>query len=208
MIIGTDYVFVAVSKTGSISIRESLKKHPFVYDHDPTFGKYIPNKRISEFKNSHVPISMLMSEMDVSGHLKFGFTRNPWERFISYCAWTKTYFVRKDKTIISFENDPRKFLTMIMRKHKELENLTTMIWGTSRFLCDLNGNLAVDFVGRFETLQESYDEICSKIGIPGSKLVVMNKSNHKDYRSYYTPELYDSVSKLYETDIKMFNYKF
>ena len=62
-------------------------------------------------------------------------------------------------------------------------------------------------VYRFEELDKAMQDICKKLGIE-YKQVHKNKTNHKHYSTYYTPELVEIIRSLYESDIKKFNYKF
>ncbi len=57
-------------------------------------------------------------------------------------------------------------------------------------------------------MQESYDEIARRIGIPAAPLVKVNASSRGDYRSYYTPDLVDGVARLYARDLELFGYEF
>ena len=57
-------------------------------------------------------------------------------------------------------------------------------------------------------MQESYDEICGRIGIPSERLEKVNTSNRRDYRQYYEKHLIDGVASLYSTDLELFGYEF
>jgi hypothetical protein len=105
------------------------------------------------------------------------------------------------------------------------------------FLFDKEENLLVDFVGKFERLQEDFNKVCKRLGISKSTLPHINKSfdfntkvsrrlikilskilflssktRHppisKSYKEYYDNESKEFVSELYRKDIESFGYRF
>ena len=68
------------------------------------------------------------------------------------------------------------------------------------------GELGMDFIGRYETLQQSFDEVCRTIGIPASELVRGNASDHRPYPSYYDDELRGLVADFYRSDFESLDY--
>lgn len=68
--------------------------------------------------------------------------------------------------------------------------------------------MLADSVGRVEQMQQSYDEIAARIGIPTTPLERVNSSARRDYRSYYTPTLIAGVARLYARDLETFGYQF
>ena len=75
-----------------------------------------------------------------------------------------------------------------------------------RLLADENDTPALDYVGRYETLQESFDEICLRIGIAPPELGRRNESRHRGYEGYYDASLKEAVAEYYRKDFALFGY--
>jgi hypothetical protein len=99
----------------------------------------------------------------------------------------------------------------------------------TKMLYDETGKLQVDFVGKFETLQQDFDRVCQHLGFDESNLPHVNSSDKKsrelrrrvrnflrrngesDFHSYvefYDDETRELVSNLYRSDIENFDYSF
>ena len=76
------------------------------------------------------------------------------------------------------------------------------------FIYSSEGELLVDFVGRFENLEQDFTEICQRIGIPSIQLPRINVSNTKPYRDFYNDKTREMVRATFEPDISLFNYSF
>jgi hypothetical protein len=74
-------------------------------------------------------------------------------------------------------------------------------------LTDTKGNIIVDYVGRFESLSDDFDIVCSTLGITAT-LERHNTSKHRDYRSYYDEETKQMVANHWKEDIERFGYTF
>jgi hypothetical protein len=71
----------------------------------------------------------------------------------------------------------------------------------------------VDFVGRFEYLQEDFNKICKKIGVKPIELTRQNSSvasrGKVHWKEHYrqNPEAKDFVYKHWKRDIDAFNFQ-
>jgi hypothetical protein len=75
------------------------------------------------------------------------------------------------------------------------------------FIYSVDGELLINFVGRYETLDADFTTLCSRIGISTS-LPKLNISNTKPYQQFYTKETKELVERTFDVDIKLFGYNF
>jgi hypothetical protein len=74
---------------------------------------------------------------------------------------------------------------------------------------NLSGDIAVDFIGRFETLGEDIARVSSQTGIPELSLPRLQAASHSVlYREHFTAQTRKIVQKRYDTDIELFDYPF
>ena len=73
-------------------------------------------------------------------------------------------------------------------------------------LVDESGEVGMDYVGRYETLQQGFGEVCRQIGIAEIDLERSNVSEHDAYASYYDDELLANVTAFYLRDFEMLGY--
>ena len=91
------------------------------------------------------------------------------------------------------------------------ENYHEGRWVASQteWLKNTRGRVSLDFIGRFENLQEDFDSICDKIGKKKIKLLEAKKLNKRPhYSSFYDDESISIIERLYKDDIKRFNYEY
>lgn len=130
----------------------------------------------------------------------FAFVRNPYDRCVS--SWK---FLKPDLPFKSFVKKVSKF---------QLDRISTynrITWHTCLqlpHLVDEKGNLMVDFIGKFENLQNDYGTLCDIIGIEKTQLPHLKKTNRGHYSIYYTDEIREMVYRIYRKDIDYFGYSF
>lgn len=170
-------IFIEVPKTASTSVRKVLGQPG------------TPHLDILQIRDE-VPPEIFES------YFKFGFVRNPWDRVVSLYQRKK---VHGQATFADFVHWIRN-ASDTCRYPREHEN--QLDWFT-----DENGEVIVDYIGKFETLAEDWSKIRRRIGCE-SKLPHANAKPHKYYSSYYTPELVEVIRRKFRTDIEYFDYSF
>ena len=198
------FVFAAVPKTGTHAVRQALRAHLGAEDIEQVglfVQKKFPIADLAALKHGHVSLLQLRPHLPAEqfeSFFKFAFVRNPFDRFVSYCS-----FMTRFKG--EFQTNPHRVMAHFIRNPPWQH---VLLWPQSAFISDANGKLLTDFVGRVETMQQSYGEIAHRIGIPSAPLEKVNTSKRRDYRSYYTPTLVDGVTRLYARDLELFAYEF
>ena len=200
-----EFIFVAVPKTGTHAVRQALREHLGPDDLEQVglfVSKRFPMPELAKIGHGHLTLEQVKPHLpaaDFGRFFKFGFVRNPFDRFISFCA-----FMTRQHGY--FDHDPHK----VMKHFLFVEPPTDKIHFAPQhiFFTDPNRGLLSDFVGRVEDMQASYDEACRRIGIGSRLLDRVNSSRHGDYRDYYTPELREAVARLYARDLELFGYDF
>jgi len=199
------FIFFAVPKTATHAIRQSLRQHldQDDWEQQTLFGEqYLPIPELAALKHGHISVRQVrphLSSEDWKSYFKFGFVRNPFDRFVSTC-----FFLNRENA--DFEKSAITFMKNALNVERFRQRM--LVRPQSQQLIDDGGNVALDFVGRYESLQQSYDEICTRIGVPAMELGRKNPSRHDAYTEYYDDELRDRVAEYYKDDLRVFSYDF
>ncbi len=156
---------------------------------------------LKDFTSGHVSVNQIrpvLGEKIFNDYFKFAFVRNPFDRFVSYCS-----FMSRDTG--AFAAQPKEYMKYILTQLRPVDHL--LYKPQHEFIVNQNDMLSVDFIGRTESMQDSYNKICAKLGIPAMLLDVVNSSRHYPYMEYYDDETYSLVTDMYNKDIDMFGYR-
>ena len=197
-------------------------KHKFIFVHIPkcagrSLKEYLKENCGNEPINSgHRSLHVLLKNFSLKSedYYKFTFVRNPWDRIVSlYSFWLNqtpnSVFYQWDFKQVDFiKNKNLSFIDFVKlipfndSVFNEKPHLHPYI---DHFMGDPT---SFSFIGRLENLQQDFDIVCDKIGIPHQQLPHKNKSKHKHYTEYYDDETRAIVAEKYAKDIEYFGYKF
>lgn len=180
-------IFVHIIKTGGESIERSFrgnKQHRFA----KTYKKQIGDKKWNNY-------------------FTFTFVRNPWDKMVSQYFYIKKHI--KEKYKLTFREFILEFKSCSESEYINGKGIPVKFNPIQLpWILDDDGNCLVDYIGRFENLQQDFHIICDKIGIPRRQLPHLNKTNHKHYTEYYDDETRQIVAEKYAKDIEYFGYEF
>jgi hypothetical protein len=195
------WIFVHIQKTGGNSIRSALEselndphKHFLAQELKPLYGEPVWAKTF-----------------------KFTVVRNPWDRLVSW--WSS---INNNRDPSGLTPAPNNFFDYVLRRAPTFEDFISrcsdeivdadgrkcIFRNQLEYLVDENGTVMVDFIGRFERLQDGFDEVTARLGLPPVKLPRTNVSRHSTYTDYYTPAMARKVERVYRRDIETFGYRF
>ncbi len=200
------FIFTAVPKTGTHAVRQALREHLDGEDIEQVglfVSKRFPWQDLAAVRHGHLALRQVrpyLGDEAFAGYFKFAFVRNPFDRFVSYCA----FMMRGGD---DFQQRPRDVMRHLLFDRPPEQHI--LFQPQASLLVDDDGRtLLTDRVGRVEDMQGSYDAICAAIGIPSRPLDRVNDSQRGDYRQYYDQALIDGVAARYAQDLDLFGYSF
>ena len=152
----------------------------------------------------------------LSEYFSFTFVRNPYDRIVSAYKyfrilkpghrWYKRNSIISDASnqmeFSEFVNHIPDFMKLIKREEGSFES--GIHFQPFHYFIDQ----PIDFVGRFENIQENYFKILSHLKLTRNPLLKTNSTDNQNYRELYTKESRNIVYNIYKEDIEKYNYEF
>jgi chondroitin 4-sulfotransferase 11 len=203
---GRKCIFIHIIKTAGTSIRASLGKEKEQIKHGGHgYAKDVKRK---------------VSASTWKDYFKFSFVRNPWDKMVSQWWYNGHPKVRGRNIYTSKVKTFKEYILYFAEGGRiSANNPRCTPW-----LVDDSGKILVDFVGRFENIEEDFNFICQQLTPPKHeqnklwppKLPHRNQSKNKHrnewtdkpYQDYYDDETKEIIAREFEDDINLFGYKF
>ena len=153
---------------------------------DEAFMGWQPNHHLdleqhSPIKNCDYP----------DGYFKASFVRNPYDIVVS--AW---------------HDKEQPFEQFVMEEVATRKNIISRFGCQLDYLSDDDGNLLVDWIGRYEYLERDWKKFCYLTKVGSLPLKKLNSSWKQPYKEYYNEITYLAVTQLYKKDLDYFGYSF
>ena len=152
---------------------------------------YIRTARRKQFYN-HADAQFIrdcIGDQDWNSYFKFSFERDPFDKAISRYYWST--------------REPRPDISHYISS-APVDLLSN--WN----IYTINDQIAVDFIGRYDNLDNDLASICSKIGLPDELSLPRAKSSYRKSREHYSKVLNAEARSRIEIvcakEISAFNY--
>ena len=233
------YIFIHNDKAAGTAIRQHFRRHAAAFAPDlighwaGSMTKELWDEHehiMNGFLNQHSEPATIKAYFDLMGwnwneYFKFGIVRNPFDRIVSAYEWRRSVVLRscqnpdhkgdKDnlKNIAAEVDDG--FKEFVTKKSQTWNNQLKYFY--SKQIEDWKHpsqkDCVVDFIGRYENLEEDFKHIVKTI-LPNAsdELCILKKQNHsvrkKDYRSYYNDETRKIVEENCAYELQFLGYKY
>lgn len=195
------YIFFAVPKTGSQAVRQALSASLDVDDwqqHALYGNTTLPIPALAGIGHGHITAAEAAAYLPADiwqGYFKFAFAREPVDRFVSACS----FLFRDDP---DFARDPagiarRALATPRFRARPLIRPQSAML--------KAEGELAMDWIGRYETLEADFQRLSDRLGLPRTRLQRMNVTRHRP-GNLVDGNLRAELAAFYAEDYALFGY--
>ena len=223
------YIFIHNDKAAGTAMRHHLRKHEETFA--PAFIGHWHGSMTQELWDEHKHIMngflgqhskpyTIKAYFDLMGwnwndYFKFGMVRNPFDRIVSMYEWRRSVIPASSKNPENKGNrvNLNKIASEADCEFKDFVIKKTQPWNSQLNYFYSKKDCVVDFIGRYENLEEDFKHIIKTI-LPNvsDELCTLQKINHsvrkKDYRSYYNDETRKIVEDRCADELELLGYKY
>ena len=217
------FIFIRNPSCASRSISQALE--PFGFDIQNYLGKKGFGYKHCTYKKQKTSDELNVSEMfgdkHIPGHnggynlaggdfFVFAGVRNPWERAYSLFEGQRIMNVVEN----NFDRDLDLQVTDWNANQNSInENMANLTDGARLMLNQKDYRVGVNFVYRFEKLEEDFEYICEKLKInarlpPKEKTYSGVDFKEETYRDHFNKKSIDMIAEINNDDIKEYGYEF
>ena len=177
------YIFIHINKTAGSSIERALDLR---FEHKTAIEK---RAELGNYRWSRA--------------FKFSFVRNPWDKVYSHYK----YRVATNQT--GMGDGHISFREWVLRAYGDHEpryyDQPRMFMPQFSWLSDEHGRLLVDFLGRYETLNNDFQRLCELLGV-AANLPRSKSTSGIDFRNAYDADSYKCIEQRFAIDLAALDY--
>ena len=232
------FIFIKAPKVAGTSFEVALSQHcgaddiitnstDFNPDSDEDTYKYPTQNNEGCYDHMLIEeVKKIVTTQQWNQYTKISIIRNPWDRIISIYFYQLagkearvskllTKFKVQPWNIVNILNFVKHWISMktVYSKHLYIYRKLKIqpIDNYDNYYFDAKGEAACDIYIRYEHLQENYNQLCSKLGLPSSMLPRLKTKQRKakvHYSKQFTNFNKKAVAEFYSKQINFFRYTF
>ncbi len=194
-------LFVHVPKTAGKSVLDLFGL--------PMLGsEYDGSKDWIEDPYGHVPVRSYGKRQWFKSYFKFAIVRHPFDRLVSAFHFLDKGGLNEgdrafaEEHLSPYNGDFQKFVAEGLESAKIYSHFRPQ----SDWLCNRRGNITVNYVGKFENLEESMGEIAGRIGLEYNGMRHLNTSARAEWSTYFDWSTRKAAAEVYREDFGRFSY--
>ena len=179
--------------------KPSFNRHTF--SSKENIKMYINGVRYQKFyKAANESNKITVTKDQYEKYFKFSIVRNPWSRAFSAYKNIMRDELHKANYGITTEISFPQFVETYIGKG--------MLRPQTFWLKNYKGEIPLDYIGKFETIEETFKEIKQRLILPEIEFPHELHGSSTDYRSYYDKKSMELVQRFYDEEIRLFDYSF
>lgn len=140
---------------------------------------------------------------------KFAFVRNPWDLMVSSYSWWLTHAPKFPRLAADAEQVQKLGSFSAFAQSQYGSEMVNECHGRDLLEWISDGDkIIVDFVGKYESLEADWGQVCQKLGVASIALPRANRVPRDDYRSFYNETSKRLVADRFAPTIERFAYEF
>jgi hypothetical protein len=217
------FIFVHVPKAAGTSVSELFSKFSAYSDLEvggTELGEALQHaykRRFGLTKHSTAEEIRAVVGDDVwRDYFSFAFVRDPYARAQSTFHFMKRWHGNKEMKQLAFMDEHEDFRSFVMSETFAMQKAHRLLWPQAKWLLDASGALAVDHVGRLESLDADIHHILATapglvaVGAAPAAAPARNKSASTDAALFELlsadPEVERRIYDAYRIDFELFDY--
>ena len=209
--LSSECFFIHIPRTGGTSLVEIFGKKS-KYDLENLSGHYKKNKLL--YVLTHCTIKNLVDlglikQENLKNFYTFTCVRNIFDKLVSiyFQYGGSDRFSSFDKFINEISIYLEKWKTRDIYEPTLSTAIDNLFIPQKEFIC-INNEVVVNEIFRFEQYENMINKVSIILNRPAKDMRRLNKTNHKDYRHYYSLENKAKVEQMYKEDIDFFGFVF
>jgi hypothetical protein len=186
-------IFIHIPKTAGTSLRLALGCNPI----DPAQGM--------KKHYSSIEIISLIGKPTWEAAWKIAFVRNPWDRLYAHYRFR----LRMGRIAnVHHQQSFKAWMRYELLEHGDTRKKRPNLRPQRAWLEDETGKISIDFIGRFEALEEEYQTLANKMGLQKNLSHLEKGAYLGTYQHQYDDEMRAWVATYYHADIEMWGFEF